>query len=58
MCNAQGALALYAESQAPEDGELPASRVPALSEPAAAADLRECTLALIALPTADPHAAE
>jgi len=58
--NAQEALALYAESQAREGRELPAPRtVSALkNDPGVAADLREHTLALIALPTAAAHAAE
>jgi predicted RNase H-like HicB family nuclease len=57
--NAQEALALYAESQAQEGRELPAPRtVSALkNDPEVAADLREYTLALVALPTA-VHAAE
>jgi len=58
--NAQEALALYAESQAREGGELPAPRsVSALKkDPGVVADLREHTLALIALPTAAAHAPE
>lgn len=58
--NAQEALALYAESQAREGRELPAPRtVSALkNDPGVAADLREHTLALIALSAAAAHAAE
>ena len=58
--NAQEALALYAESQAREGRELPAPRsVSALKNDAGVvADLREHTLALIALPAATAHAAE
>jgi predicted RNase H-like HicB family nuclease len=58
--NAQEALALYAESQAREGRELPAPRsVSALkNDPEVVADLREHTLALIALPTPTAHAAE
>jgi predicted RNase H-like HicB family nuclease len=57
--NAQAALVLYAESQAREGRELPAPRtVSALkNDPDVAADLREHTLALVALPAAE-HAAE
>jgi len=58
--NAQDALALYADSQAKEGRGLPAPRaVSALkNDPDVAADLREHTLALIALPVAAEHAAE
>jgi len=58
--NAQEALALYAESQAREGRALPVPRsVSALkNDPEVVADLREHTLALIALPTAAAHAAE
>ena len=57
--NAQEALALYAESRGREGRELPAPRtVSALkNDPDVAADLREHTLALVALP-ADARAAE
>jgi predicted RNase H-like HicB family nuclease len=57
--NAEKALALYAESQAREGRELPAPRtVSALKDdPRVAADLREHTLALVALPVA-LHTAE
>jgi predicted RNase H-like HicB family nuclease len=57
--NAQEALALYADSRAKEGEALPAPRtVSALrSDPDVAADLREHTIALIALP-APAHAAE
>jgi predicted RNase H-like HicB family nuclease/predicted RNA binding protein YcfA (HicA-like mRNA interferase family) len=59
MHNAQEALALYAESQAREGHELPAPRtVSALkNDPEVAADMREYTVALIAVPAA-AHAAE
>jgi predicted RNase H-like HicB family nuclease len=58
--NAQEALSLYAESQAREGRELPAPRtVSALkNDPAVVAELRDHTLALIALPAAAAHAAE
>jgi predicted RNase H-like HicB family nuclease len=58
--NAQEALALYADSQAREGRTLPAPRtVSALrNAPEVAADLREHTVALIALPAAVVHAAE
>lgn len=58
--NAQEALALYAGSQAIEGRALPLPRtVSALkNDPQVAADLREHTIALIALPTAAEHAAE
>jgi predicted RNase H-like HicB family nuclease len=57
--NAQEALALYAESRAREGRELPAPRTVSTlkNDPEVAADLREHTLALIALP-APAHAAE
>ena len=52
--NAQEALALYADSRAKEGYALPAPRtVSALkNDPGVAADLREHTVALIALPVA------
>ncbi len=58
--NAQEALALYAESQAHEGRKLPAPRSVSASknDPGVVADLREHTLALIALPVAAAHAAE
>jgi predicted RNase H-like HicB family nuclease len=57
--NAQEALALYAESQAREGRELPVPRtVSALKRGSGVlADLRDHTLALIALPAAAAHAA-
>lgn len=60
LLNAQTALALYAESQAREGRELPRPRtVSALkSDPEVAADLREHTVALIALPISAAHAVE
>jgi predicted RNase H-like HicB family nuclease len=58
--NAQQALELYAESQAREGRRLPVPRtVSALkNDPEVAADIREHTLALIALSAAAAHAAE
>jgi predicted RNase H-like HicB family nuclease len=58
--NAQDALILSAESQAGEGRELPSPRtVSALKDdPQVAADLREHTVALVALPAATEHAAE
>jgi len=58
--NAQDALALYADSRAKEGRALPAPRtVSALkNDPGVVADLREHTIALIALPAATEHAAE
>jgi predicted RNase H-like HicB family nuclease len=58
--NAQEALALYAESQAREGRELPAPRSVSVlkNDPGVVADLRDHTLALIALPAAAAHAAE
>jgi predicted RNase H-like HicB family nuclease len=60
LCNAQEALALYAESQAREGREIPAPRSVSVlkDDPEVVADLREHTLALIALPVAAAHAAE
>jgi len=58
--NAQEALALFAHSQAKEGRALPSPRtVFALrNDPEVSADLREHTIALIALPVAVAHAAE
>ena len=58
--NAQEALALYADSQAKEGRALPSPRtVFALrNDPEVSVDLREHTIALIALPAAVAHAAE
>jgi predicted RNase H-like HicB family nuclease len=58
--NAQEALVLHAESQALEGRRLPAPRtVSALkNDPEVAADMREHTLALIALQAEAAHAAE
>jgi predicted RNase H-like HicB family nuclease len=58
--NAQDALALYADSRAKEGREPPVPRtVSALkNDPEVAADLREHTVTLIALPAAAVHAAE
>lgn len=58
--NAQEALALYADSRTKEGRALPAPRsVSTLkNDPEVAADLREHTVALIALPTTAVHAAE
>src|SRR5579864_8017302 len=60
LLNAQEALVLYAASQANEGRALPAPRtVSALKkDPDVAADLREHTIALIALPTTAIRAAE
>lgn len=60
MRNAEEALALYADASAKEGRSLPAPRtVSALrNDPEVAADLREHTVALIALPSAPVHAAE
>jgi len=56
--NAQEALALYADSRAKEGHALPAPRtVSALkNDPGVAADLREHTVALVALPVAVVYA--
>lgn len=58
--NAEEALSLYAEAEAREGRELPPPR--ALSElkndPSAAADLRDHTVALVALHRTEAHAAE
>jgi len=58
--NAQEALALYADSIAKEGRALPAPRtVSALrNDPEVADDLRDHTVALVALPAATVHAAE
>jgi predicted RNase H-like HicB family nuclease len=58
--NAQEALVLYAESQARQGRELPAPRtISALkNDPGVAANLREHTAAIIALPAAAGHGAE
>jgi predicted RNase H-like HicB family nuclease len=58
--NAQEALALYADSIAKEGRSLPAPRtVSALrNDPGVADDLREHTVALVALPSTTVHAAE
>lgn len=58
--NAQEALALYAESQVRAGRELPVPRTVSTlrDDPEVAADLREHTLALIALPATAAHAAE
>jgi predicted RNase H-like HicB family nuclease len=58
--NAQEALALYAASIAKEGRALPAPRtVSALrNDPEVADDLRDHTVALVALPAATVHAAE
>jgi predicted RNase H-like HicB family nuclease len=58
--NAQEALALYADSHAKEGRVLPSPRtVSALkNDPQVSADMREHTVALVALPAAAEHAAE
>jgi len=57
--NAEEALALYAEAEAKEGRTLPAPRMSRLKDdPAAAADLRDHMVALIALPESGARAAE
>jgi len=60
MQNAEQALSLYAEALAKEGRTLPAPRTVSelKSDPAVADDIRDYTVALVALPDASVHAAE